>query len=157
MSVQKTDLTCEEFKRWFGTSAVVNALGHPLVVYHGTIAHFQQFAKSEDDGFHFGDRAAAGWRLADLTGDEATDGNRILAVYLSIQRPKLLDFDAGDAASWRQEIEQAKAQGFDGIRYPNSEEVEEDLETGERPETFSWIAFQQGQIKILMNESASVL
>jgi hypothetical protein len=157
MSIQKTDPTCEEFKRWFGTSVVVNTLGHPLVVYHGTTARFQQFSKSEDDGFHFGDRAAAGWRLADLTGDEATYGNRILAVYLSIQRPKLLDFDAGDAVSWHQEIEQAKAQGFDGIRYPNSEEVDEDLETGERPETFSWIAFEQEQIKIVKNESASVL
>ena len=123
----------EDFERWFGASTVVDARGNPLVVYHGTTAHFTEFTKSEDGGFHFGDEAAAGWRLADLTGDEATPGNRIMGAYLSIQHPKLLDFDAGDPDSWRKQIEQAKAEGFDGICYPNGEEADEDLSTGERP------------------------
>jgi hypothetical protein len=123
-------------------------------VFHGTTVRFSEFSKSEDGGFHFGDRAAAGWRLADLTGDEATRGNRILAAYLSIQRPKRLGFDAGDAQAWREQIERAKAAGFDGIRYPNSEEVDEDEETGEHPATYSWIVFEPEQIHIVVNKPA---
>jgi len=154
---RKRGVRSKGLKRWFGASTVVDACGKPLLVYHGTTAYFRRFAKSKDGGFHFGDRAAAGWRLADLTLDEETPGNRILGVYLSILRPKLLDFDAGDAHSWRKQIKRAKAEGFDGIRYPNAAELDEDEETDERPTTLSWIVFKPGQIKIVMNKPANEL
>ena len=157
MRYMKIDRRRRYFRRWFTGSAVVDSLGRPLMVYHGTPARFQRFRTSEDGGFHFGDRAAAGWRLADLTGDEGTAGNRILGVYLAIQRPKLLDFDAGDASSWRKQIRQAKREGFDGIRYLNSVELDQDFNTGDPISTWSWVAFKPEQIKIVLNQRAPTL
>jgi len=48
-----------EFKRWFGDSKVVDENGKPLVVYHGTTAEFNEFARtgarltSLGHGFYF--------------------------------------------------------------------------------------------------------
>ena len=44
----RTDQTqTEAFKKWFGKSAVVDAEGKPLVVYHGTARDFNAFDRTK--------------------------------------------------------------------------------------------------------------
>lgn len=68
-----------EFKRWFKDSAVVDASGEPLVVYHGTTGVFSAFdqalfglttgAKSARRGFFFIDRADVAGEYAEVFGE----------------------------------------------------------------------------------------
>lgn len=135
----------ENFVGWFGESKAVDAAGAPLKLFHGTFDDFDCFEQTEDGGYHFGDESAAGWRLAHLAGDEASPDAIVLAVYLSISNPKRLEKDPHDAHTWEEQIALAKAEGFDGIVYPNDVEIEE-LDCGGRP-TDSWVAFEPHQIK----------
>lgn len=104
------------FKAWFKDSAVVNPdTGEPLILYHGTKADFDVFAKG-DVGYHFGSMGAAtqrvGYdfdaRLALAEGNDAyfadpnmlsnygITGRNIMPVYLSIQKP----LDMRDVGAW---------------------------------------------------------
>ena len=57
------DINSAEFKRWFAGSAVVDADGKPLVVYHGTGSNFSEFSidtfgkesATKQEGFFFTD------------------------------------------------------------------------------------------------------
>lgn len=128
------------------STKVVDEAGQPLVVYHGTPHQFTEFSLTDDGGFHFGDEAAAGWRLAHLTGDEGAPGNRVIPAFLAISNPLVLEFDAGTPERWAKVISAARAAGFDGISYPNEEEADEDLDTGEPIASTSWVAFSPDQI-----------
>jgi hypothetical protein len=83
------------FKRWFGKSAVVDAEGKPLVVYHGTTAgDFDAFRpnyrKGEQLGFgiHFAqDRDFAAKYAEDPNVARRGKSPKVYAVYLSIQNP----------------------------------------------------------------------
>ena len=134
-SVLRTD----GFNRWFDGSQVVDAVGEPLVLYHGTFADFSAFDPEEsfDGGFHFGTSEAANARN-EYWFDAATDSAKpnIMPVYLAIKNPKRLDFDPYSEEEWREQIELARAEGFDGIAYPNK------VEGGE-----SWVTFKPEQIK----------
>lgn len=125
---------------------VVDQAGMPIVVYHGTPHQFSEFSLTDDGGFHFGDESAAGWRLAHLTGDECTPGNRVIPAFLAISNPLTLEADAGTPDRWSEVIRTARAAGFDGISYPNEEEADEDLTTGQPIATTSWVAFSPNQI-----------
>ena len=135
----------ENFAHWFGKSKAVDAGGAPLKLFHGTFDDFDCFEQTEDGGYHFGDESAAGCRLAHLAGDEASPDARVLPVYLSILNPKRLEKDPFGADAWQEQIELAKAEGFDGIRYPNSVEIDE-LDCEGSP-TESWVAFEAHQVK----------
>lgn len=73
MSVAQT--STQSFKDWFGDSAVVDAEGKPLVVYHGTAYNFNDFDsgrnrtelndKYQGDGFHFSEDPQVASRYAD--------------------------------------------------------------------------------------------
>jgi Arc/MetJ-type ribon-helix-helix transcriptional regulator len=43
-ALAKVDTNTEAFKRWFGSSRVVDEKGEPLVVYHGTEQDFEKFS-----------------------------------------------------------------------------------------------------------------
>lgn len=66
------------FKRWFGSSKVVDENGQPLVVYHGTDADFSEFKTNgtRDLGSHFGTKEQA-----------ALLGSNVMPVYLSLSNP----------------------------------------------------------------------
>lgn len=149
------------FRQWFGDSKVVDAEGKPLVVYHGTQrAGFDTFAPDS----HFGTREQA-HSILEVRGIERgalTQGSDVVAsrgwinlfeieegyiphlglndavypVYLSIKNPKRVK-DAGDEAGWTREVEQAMAEGYDGLVYANENEGEGD----------SYVAFSPEQIK----------
>nr|WP_272903541.1 LPD38 domain-containing protein [Neisseria lisongii] len=92
---QSSQTDSENFKRWFGSSKVVDENGHPLVVYHGSNADFTVFDKAKiavdnlGAGFYFSNEEIAGSyatrRKMERGGEEKT-----YAVYLKMENP--LDF-----------------------------------------------------------------
>jgi hypothetical protein len=74
-----------EFKRWFGRSQVVDGLGRPLVLYHGTGADFTEFRTDSELGAHFGTAGQAEERAPKYS--KARWGGRLVPVYLSIKNP----------------------------------------------------------------------
>jgi hypothetical protein len=130
------------FKRWFRKSKVVDKNGKPLVVYHGTErAGFSSFDGSRAgevagrriDGIYFTDHVwgaktySGPERAANIGVDEEQFAPGIYAAYLSMQKPKVVDFkgagwdgslpDGGhDPARHIDSIvRKAKAAGFDGV------------------------------------------
>lgn len=88
------------FLAWFGSSCVVDEFERPLVAYHGTTRDFDRFEGNEITGWFAADPKLPSERY---TSKEAYDneGNDVAApsiipVYLSIQRPLVLDFDMND-------------------------------------------------------------
>ncbi len=85
----------QAFDSWFDGSAVVDAAGQPLTLYHGTQKDFSEF-KIGDVGFHFGSLAAANKRLDDIRSNHLPSSfEQVMAVFLSIKKPLRLS-DAGD-------------------------------------------------------------
>ena len=143
------------FKEWFGDSKVVDKSGEPIRVYHGTGSDFSVFKnRAEDDfwnvesGFYFTDSTT----LADLYSTRRKDTeNRpnIMPVYLSIKNPKRIHIPAKKPKNRKRlsehqtpgDIEQAKAEGYDGFHITYAKTI------GETKPTNVWIAFEPTQIK----------
>jgi hypothetical protein len=97
-----------EFKAWFKDSAVRDAQGKPLVVYHGTTKEFSEFqtpayfASSADE--------------ARVFAEEKDDGDAsVMDVYLSIRNPMIVR-EFGEFVEWdAADVEKAKAKGHDGV------------------------------------------
>ena len=147
-----------EFKRWFGDSKVVDSEGKPLVVYHGTQrggfytfndeSHFGTIEQAHDinnvrrtlreryvkDRSRYLDQSDRASILADSLS--YGDSESIYPVYLSIKNPKEVK-DQGNASAWSNAISRAEAEGYDGLKYYNTEE------TG----GWSYIPFKPTQIK----------
>ena len=71
------------------STKVVDENGEPLVVYHGTDGNFNTFRRTNDIGFHFGDRRTARTRIG--------RGGNLMPVYLDIKNPIRINQDFG---SW---------------------------------------------------------
>lgn len=86
----------EAFKKWFGSSRVVDENGKPLVVYHGSPENFKEFdhskigriGTSEGKGFYFTPERSRAYGYVDR-GDGGKNG-KVYEVYLSIQKPMSL-------------------------------------------------------------------
>jgi hypothetical protein len=110
-----TSTVSQAFKRWFGKSKVVDADGKPLMVYHGTKMH-DDYAAEEGQAFEqfagfpnwFGAEPYTASGYAGATGT-------VYPVYLSIQNPLSLPFDANDDAQIA--IEVAKRLGVDTSQF----------------------------------------
>lgn len=96
------------FKRWFGDSKVVDAEGKPLVVYHGTGAKFTEF--KADSFFAPTEKAAKNY------------GKNIVPVYLSFQKPKIVDYLGREDSDKDNDIEDAKAEGYDSLIIRNADD-----------------------------------
>lgn len=113
-----------EFMAWFGDSKVVDANGRPLVVYHGTGADFDTFKRAsaitrllaeigrhvstaigdhnQDDArqvaemgtIWFTDDTLLASQYAGRTVDHGEGSPNVMPVYLSFQRPLIIDHDA---------------------------------------------------------------
>jgi hypothetical protein len=123
------------FRAWFGDSKVVDAQGKPLVVYHGTTSEFATFAPNS----HLGTASQAN-AIMNYEQRRGEGSQRLLPVYLRIENPKRVD----DAADWQDEVEQAKAEGYDGLVYANWGEFDPDADGNPRD---SYVAFRPEQIK----------
>ena len=88
--VSQTDTP--EFKKWFGGSQVVDELGKPLVVYHGTVAYdnFTKFKKGNHGvlgpGMYFTDRHD----LANTYTRKGSGDGRVMSLYLRIKNPLIV-------------------------------------------------------------------
>lgn len=143
----------ENFKKWFGESKVVDESGAPLVVYHGTdsLVDFTQFATGPE-GIHFGTSRQANSRLgmsdevvrrAQKEGLANYQANRrVIPVFLNIRNPKRVK-DPSSTGDWVAIVENAKAEGHDGIVYRNTVE---DKGRGD-----SYVVFDPTQIKSVFN------
>ena len=148
------------FKSWFGDSKVVDKEGKPLVVYHGSQSGI---VSSFKPNAHFGTHEQAtyranrqsdaykGWKsdfdkgerwatspsaVQQFTSGRYGDNVKTNPCYLRITNPKTVN-DAGNDDGWKKQIELAKKQGFDGLKYKNTEEGS----------GYSYVAFHPTQIK----------
>ena len=141
------------FRKWFGNSAVVDADGKPLVVYHGTRSDFNTFypetepSAFEDDRGLFFFTSSAKEASAYAVGDAqlaAQDGTpNVMPVFLSLINPKVVTVEGKrtDPTAYYDEhgyylIPDAKQANHDGL-------VIENLDTGEK----LFVAFKNTQVK----------
>ena len=96
----KRQTTTPEFKRFFKDSKVVDENGEPLVVYHGTNKSFNVFRPSKKFGnayFASASTSYANTLAKDVFGK--TGGDNVMPLYVSLQNPRIIDFeDYNDAA-----------------------------------------------------------
>jgi hypothetical protein len=146
------------FKRWFGSSKVVDEHGAPMVVYHGTtgdIDHFNAAKIGKTDpgylgkGFYFGSKGDANVYAGKYM---ASEGGNVVPVYLSLQNPLQLQASFEGRREVDREVtvrhalrlprgatadqvtQTAKAAGHDGVTYDRGGEKE-------------FVAFDPHQIK----------
>lgn len=85
------------FRRWFGSSTVVNADGTPRVLYHGTLDTFDAFSLRARPRTKGGkrDRSEGGAVLYFSTNPEAAsgyaEGGSVMPVFLRVERPLVID------------------------------------------------------------------
>ncbi|MCM5682520.1 hypothetical protein M8A51_23570 [Schlegelella sp. S2-27] len=107
------------FRNWFSESKVVDDVGQPLVVYHGTRKDIQQFSREGESVFDYGGAPDSGGifftsRPADAeyyAGRQS--GANIVPAYLSIENPKRIPV-MRSLEDQAKALEQAKADGYDG-------------------------------------------
>jgi hypothetical protein len=117
------------FKRWFGSSKVVDENGRPLVVYHGTRQDIESFdleAAARESGEP--DVAFFLSNSSDLASDYAVpfpgaEGGNVIPAYVKMNNPLYVEQPTWGYRSENAElIEQAKADGHDGIIFTFTEE-----------------------------------
>ncbi|MGJ7523817.1 hypothetical protein ACSFA0_25300 [Variovorax sp. LT1P1] len=116
------------FEQWFARSAVVDESGMPLVVFHGTKAHFDTF---RTPAWFTPDRQTAELFAMAPKDDGPDDGltadSKIIEVHLSLQNPiRTDDWQVTEShASKRPWVNQQIKAGFDGVIFTSDEgEVE---------------------------------
>lgn len=97
--IAQSEPALRNFYKWFGDSKVVDEQGRPLVVYHGTDAKFDTFAKSEAGIYFTIDRTYA-----------ESEGSRIISTYMKINKPFEALYDEETIT-----FDEMKAQGYDGM------------------------------------------
>mgnify|MGYP001191712175 CR=1 FL=1 len=150
-------------------TAAADSEGNPLVLHHGTVHRFREFADTVDLGFHFGTREQAARRLDTMPSSALRGGERrnarIVSAALAVNRPFLLLDDPG---TWqpghlgnviarllgREPMKHATLleirgwlsdAGYDAVCYRNMYESS----TGSRSLEFSWAVFSPHQVVIL--------
>jgi hypothetical protein len=150
-STSKDQTSTPEFKKWFGSSKVVDKQGKPLKVFHGTFENFNSFDKNkigtnlftDVKGFFFSDSPEEASGYADpesFIGNNRSGGN-IMPTYLSIKKPLEVTCEGdNEPAQFLDEhnyyFENAKKQKKDGLIVKN-------LDTNDR----IFIVFSPSQIK----------
>lgn len=141
-----------EFRQWFGESKVVDEVGQPLRVYHGTDADFDRFsmehfgktdAGARGRGFYFSESPEYAGRVANSAAEGGLGGAgaNIIPVYLKADRPLTWDdalYAKRDELGIDGFTEWARSQGYDSIRH---------AKTGE------WLVFDSPQIKSAIGNS----
>lgn len=82
--LEQLDPDSPEFQAWFRGSAVVDAEGNPLVVFHGTRARFDRF---EPNSWFAQDKSLAEEFYSGSMGYRTRGARRLIAAYLAIRKP----------------------------------------------------------------------
>lgn len=157
----------DAFKEWFGSSSVVDEIGAPLVVYHGTCTHFEGDGFSYDAkgvnsygdadiGFFFGSA-----EVANAFTDHDAEGSAVIPAYLSINKPKYVQgmnfvamLDGLDTEGWRSFKDKAIAAGYDGVIVRADDEAR-NSEYSHQFQSDNYIAFRPEQIKSAIGNSGA--
>lgn len=157
------------FGRWFEDSQVVDEMGRPAIVYHGTPNNDFTSFYGEGPWAHFGTAEQANNRLKDVAEDNFMErigryplGGYVMPVYLSVQNPLTIK----DIGAWHnaRAVANAVAEHFDtkrGTVRPGM--VEELLEIAEEAKEVersygSWDEFKDSpENHDLLNEIRSML
>jgi hypothetical protein len=129
MPIARGRKAVEAFHRWFGDSKAATAAGAPITLFHGTDQNFEAFDRSTrgratgdpDARFAFflsnDPDVASGYAAI----NEADEGQNVIPAVVSIQNPRIVDWDGGeyDPQRFRDEIAQAKEDGNDGVVFRN--------------------------------------
>lgn len=144
-----------EFKKWFGDSKVIDTLGNPLVVYHGTRKSFDAFdinhggartaSNSGMDGFFFTSSTSSA-QLYAYNGPYG--GDNIIPAYLALKNPRIVQRVKGEDKNLTEitkdvEIAQAKKDGNDGVIFKGY--IDSPRSEGGVADTFA--VFNPAQIK----------
>jgi ADP-Ribosyltransferase in polyvalent proteins len=130
----------EAFRAWFDGSAVVDAAGKPLVVYHGTAAEKAVFerASAAGPGAYFSPRPDVASQYAQM--DRGSP--HVMPAYLALKNPKRLPlaeshgFTAEQRDAWERE-------GFDGV-----------LGVAQSGRVVEYVAFRPNQVKSVFNRGS---
>lgn len=93
------------FWRWFGNSQVIDNLGRPLVVYHGTrhdFDEFQRLGRKSKNRLHY--FTADPFVANEFAGNIQHGTPNVMPVYLSATKPFLFDADGDNWGSLRIDI-----------------------------------------------------
>ena len=134
-----------EFKKWFGKSKVVDHSGKPLVLYHGSLSDFTNFAPKRmghgelapNSSFYFTTEKENAKGYANVNNMSG----KIFEVFLSIQKPKIVT----SIEEMREAEKTAKRRGYDGI-------IAKGVKDG-RIVSDIYIAFYPNQIKSATNNN----
>lgn len=141
------------FKRWFADSKVVDALGAPKVVYHGSPDVRGIFS----DGFKAKSRGNVFFAAEDYaTADSYADDKRAwdyqnaephtIPLYLSIKNPMVIDAKGSFWKETAHHIDEAKAAGHDGIIIKNSVDFYNNQKGKGKPTTvYAWFEPEQAK------------
>lgn len=121
----------ENFADWFGPSKVLDRRGLPRVVFHGCADDFHVFdpkkigskhvdVESVDAFFFSNDIKTANWYAKDAGKANKATGRRsgganVMAVYLALHNPLIIDFQETGIEYLAEEIHEAKRKGHDGL------------------------------------------
>lgn len=157
-----------EFKRWFGDSKVVDKRGNPLVVYHGSpdvrglreadarfLTLTERLAKQPDKDrafFFTPDRRVAGSYADDRRAFDYQNAEPgLVPAHLSLQNPKIIDWEGNIWKGTREAIAEAKAQGHDGIIIKNVKDTYNTFGKKNTRVADVYVAFHPEQIKSIFN------
>jgi hypothetical protein len=149
-----------EFRNWFEGSRVVDSVGEPLIMYHGTRGDVNAFDPSmiksrfpNSEGIYLISRpdsasvyadsvtnAADGFNPASKFVKPVADGANVVPVYVNLRNPKVIETKGllesvvdGDNGAL---VRQAKAEGYDGVivKRVNGDEFDGTLAVAFKPE-----------------------
>lgn len=117
----------DAFRRWFGSSAVADRSGRPLVVYHGTpdarallAEGFKSWSRKDSffatDSYTMANSYANDHRAFDYQTAEPL----VVPLYLSIKNPLFVDAHGRTWSDTEHHVSAAKLKGHDGIIILNS-------------------------------------
>jgi predicted amidophosphoribosyltransferase len=131
------------FRRWFGSSTVVNADGTPQVVYHGTRGVFDALSLRARPRTKGGtvDRAEGGAVLYFSTNPEAASGyaedGSVMPVFLRVERPLVIDTQGKTWGEYTDMVRDQREAYWDAVRRGRTPEHDGILFRG-TIETIAW-------------------
>jgi hypothetical protein len=160
--IAKDEQSLLNFYSWFGNSKVVDDSGKPLVVFHGTGEKFEEFDNvCGRRGIYFTDSFTV---AKSYMGVQTTTYPTIMPVYLSIQKPLIVDFecknytdcpeiDSNKFMDLDDIVSYAKSAGYDGVIAKN---IRDAACTDSSWESLTdvmtdYIAFEPNQVKSIYN------
>ena len=137
------------FKKWFGSSKIVDNSGKPLVVYHGSQSDFEEFV---GDNYFTDDY---------MNADGYAGGEHVYEVYLSLKKPLIIncqdkkwdDIDTPYGTTTQMVASVVDRSKYDGIIFVNIKDSWIDDVDYQDAGTV-YVTFRPSQIKSVENDGS---